>query len=145
MSVAIRTAVRADIPAMHRLRLAVGENRLSRPDSIAAQSYVPFVESRNAWVAEDYDAIVGFAALDAEAGSVWALFVSADAQGMGIGKRLHDTLVIAAVARGIARLRLSTEAGTRAETFYYRKGWVGEGVNPKGEVDMNLALPQAAK
>ncbi len=76
----VRLARAADIPAMHAIRLAVGENRLAANAPIDEPSYRPFTAAKSAWVAS-LDEIVGFAALDVRAGSVWALFVSPVAEG----------------------------------------------------------------
>ena len=92
MTVAIRPAVAADVPAMHRIRLSVQENRLSNPALVREGSYLPYLEAGNAWVAERNAAIAGFAALDRSAGSIWALFVAPEAEGLGIGRSLLDRL-----------------------------------------------------
>lgn len=44
--VAVRKAAEDDIPAMHRIRMAVRENRLSEPDSVRPEHYVPFLRGR---------------------------------------------------------------------------------------------------
>jgi N-acetylglutamate synthase-like GNAT family acetyltransferase len=82
----IRLATFADIPAMHRLRKAVRENRLSDHTSITEASYLPYVEAHCAWIAEIETAIAGFAAIDGKAASVWALFVAPDCEGRASGE-----------------------------------------------------------
>ena len=79
--IAVRQAQIADIEPMHRIRLAVTENRLSEPGRIGHSSYIPFVAAGSAWVAESRGAITGFAIIDAEERSVWALFVDPAVEG----------------------------------------------------------------
>lgn len=134
MTVAIRLAAVADVPAMHRIRLGVQENRLSHRTAITEGAYLPYIAAGDAWVAETDEGIVGFAALDRPAGAVWALFVASEAEGLGIGRALHDVLLQSARAGGLPALRLSTAPGTRAERFYAHAGWRNAGVTQAGEI-----------
>jgi GNAT superfamily N-acetyltransferase len=134
MNASIRSACAADIPGMHRVRLSVRENRLSGSSDITEASYLPYVEAGGAWVAERAGEIVAFAVLDASTKSVWALFVAPDAEGAGLGRRLHDRMLGRAEERGIPALWLTTAEGTRAARFYAMAGWQREGVTAEGEV-----------
>lgn len=136
----IRNALPADVPAMHRIRLAVDENRLTNPEAIGPASYEPYVSVQTAWVAESDDGIMGFAVLDVSSTSVWALFVDPLAEGAGIGRRLHDHLIAYARQRNIERLTLGTGSGTRAEKFYEAAGWSRTGFNDAGEVQFERLL-----
>jgi GNAT superfamily N-acetyltransferase len=137
----IATAVLADIPAMHAIRLAVRENRLSDPARITEQSYVRYVEEGSAWVAVTSDRkILGFAAADQNDASVWALFVHPDAERTGVGTALHDKLLEWARRRGLTELWLTTAAGTRAEQFYLKAGWSRAGFSPTGEIRFERAV-----
>jgi GNAT superfamily N-acetyltransferase len=131
----IREAVITDIPAMHRIRMAVKENVLSNPHAVQEADYIPYLsETGAAWVCENSDQILGFAILDIEAGEVWALFVDPDFEGKGIGSGLHDTMLSAYFQQGYAELILGTEPGTRAEAFYRHKGWDQTGQKSNGEI-----------
>jgi GNAT superfamily N-acetyltransferase len=141
MNVKIRSAAIADVRAMHRLRNRVRENRLSETTMINEASYLPYIAAGSAWVAEASSTVVGFAAIDASARSVWALFVDPDAEGAGIGRALHVRMLDWARRRGIARLSLSTEEGSRAVGFYKRAGWTQTGIVPDGEVFFERTLP----
>ena len=136
----IRLAAASDIAAMHRIRLAVRENRLADGSAIGEDAYVPFVAAGSAWVAEANNGIVGFAALDFGRGRVWALFVAPGSEGAGIGRALHDRLV----AQASRPLWLTTSPGTRAETFYERAGWRRAGVTSQGELRFELAPATAS-
>ena len=118
----IRPARAADIPRLMQIRAAVRENRLVRL-TIGADDYRPYVEDGRCWVCEEAGAVQGFAALDAGAASVWALFVAPDAEGHGVGGRLLDRLIDEGRARGLAAVSLDTEAGTRAEAVYLSRGF----------------------
>lgn len=134
----IRAASAADVPAMHRLRLEVRENRLGAQEGVTEESYLPFLGCT--WVAEAGNQIIGFAALDLAERQVWALFVDPASEGRGVGSALHEALVAGAIAHGCKALRLSTEAGTRAAAFYARKGWSRTASTRGGEVAFERQL-----
>lgn len=125
---------------MHRLRTSVRENRLSDPNRITEASYLPYITGGSAWVAETEDGIAGFAAVDAPATSVWALFVDPDAEGAGIGRALHIRMLEWAREQGISRLSLRTEGGSRAAQFFNRAGWTEAGIAADGEVLFEKSL-----
>ena len=134
----IREARAADIPRLIQIRAAVRENRLRRV-TIGADDYLPYIADARCWVWEAEAAIQGFAALDADAASVWGLFVDPESEGQGIGRALLDQLVAEARSRGLTALTLETEAGTRAESFYRRSGFLACG-SGAGNVRMVLHL-----
>jgi GNAT superfamily N-acetyltransferase len=122
------------------IRAAVRENRLTDPARIAEADYHPYITRRHLWVAEDADRIVlAFAAFDAEAASVWALFVAPEAQGRGLGRRLLERLVEEARVIALPTLTLETEPGSRAERVYRAAGWSVLGED-KGMLKMRLEL-----
>jgi len=139
MDFRIRPATAADVPAMHAVRRAVRENRLSDPGRVTEASYLPYVADGSAWVAETDAGVAGFAAVDLPAESVWALFVSPGAEGAGIGRALHGVVLDRARRAGLCRLRLGTEAGTRAERFYLEAGWTRDGT-AGGETRLTIEL-----
>ena len=119
----LREALREDIPAMHRVRLAVVENRL-RTRVVTEEDYLGYLEAHGkGWVAEDGGQVVGFAVGDARDGNIWALFVDPRHEGQGHGRRLHDAMVAWLWGRGLSTLWLTTEPGTRAQRFYETAGW----------------------
>ena len=119
----LRTATPDDVAAMHGVRMAVRENRLADPASIGKDAFLPFLASAGAWVVEVEGEIVGFAALDAANANVWALFVDPAAEGLGIGRALHERMMQWAIEQGLRRLWLTTDPGTRAAQFYQQLGW----------------------
>lgn len=136
----IRLARPADVPRLIEIRAAVVENRLSDPASIAAADYAPFVADARCWVWAPDGAPAGFAALDAATATLWALFVAPGAEGRGGGRALLDRLVAEARLRGLAELRLTTEAGSRAERVYRAGGWQATGDEAGGGIVMRLSL-----
>ena len=136
----IRTATASDVPAMHRIRLAVHENRLRDPARVAEPDYLPFVAAGSAWVADCGTGLAGFAALDLADGNLWALFVDPGSAGFGIGRALHGVMLDKARAQRLARLWLTTARATRAERFYRRAGWHQVGVASDGELRFERAL-----
>ena len=137
----VRFATPADIGAMQRIRLAVRENVLSDPARVTDADFLAHLDRLGrGWVAELDDAIVGFAFGRATDGEIWALFVDPAREGRGVGARLHDAMVAWLFAQGLSRLGLGTTAGTRAEAFYHRRGWVK--IDMEGaEVRMALDAP----
>jgi GNAT superfamily N-acetyltransferase len=135
----IRAALPADIPRLAEIRVAVRENRLSDPGSITPADYGSYFARGHLWVAEECGAVLGFAALDAGAASVWALFVDPEAEGRGIGRLLLERLVAEARALNLPALCLSTEEGSRAERVYRAAGWTEAGRDPDGTLRMGLA------
>ncbi|TDQ50609.1 GNAT family N-acetyltransferase [Permianibacter aggregans] len=136
-----RVATVADIPAMHRVRMAVKENVLSNPAKVTPEMYVPYLqEFGKGWVCEDQGQILGLSIVDYRNGSVWALFVDPTAEQRGIGKRLMQVLVDDARRRGFVELKLSTAIDTRADRFYLRQGWLPGEVDADGERHYRLPL-----
>ena len=120
---------------MHRIRLAVQENRLANPCLVTPASYRAYVEDHTAWIAKAPDGeVLGFAVLDAKSASIWALFVAPERERLGIGRALHETLLADARRRDLRQLWLTTAPGTRAETFYRLAGWRNVGLTPTGEI-----------
>lgn len=136
-----RRASAADVPGIQRVRAAVKENRLvSR--RIGDDEVLHAIEAGGrGWVVEEAGKIVAFAIVQTEAGRVWALFVDPGHEGHGHGRRLLDTLVGWCWARGLQRLQLSTEPGTRAQRFYARAGWRETGPAPGGEIGFERFAP----
>jgi GNAT superfamily N-acetyltransferase len=131
MDAVLRQAQRGDIAAMHRVRLAVRENRLTST-AITEAHYVPAIEQwGRGWVIERQGQIVAFAVGNAQNGNVWALF----------GKRLHEAMVEWLWSQGLSRLWLTTEPGTRAQRFYESAGWHSVGEANSREVQYELLKP----
>jgi GNAT superfamily N-acetyltransferase len=136
----LRQARVEDIAAMHRVRLAVKENRLRRV--ITENDYVPTLSGAGrGWVVESQGEIVGFAIGDKTSGNVWALFVHPDHEGRGYGRRLFAAMLEWFRAEGVTRLQLTTDPGTRAQKFYETAGWTAAGVNEKGELRFEWSAP----
>lgn len=125
----VRVATEADIPEMHRIRMAVRENRLADPDAVQPHhTRAMITENGRGWVAELDGRIAGFAVADLTRSNVWALFVDPEFEGRGVGRRLHDEMMDWFFAQDVERVWLSTDPGTRAEGFYRAAGW-----EPAGE------------
>jgi GNAT superfamily N-acetyltransferase len=123
---------------MHRVRMAVQENRLVSM-RLTDADYVDAIESRGqGWVVEMDGTIVAFAVGDASNASIWALFVDPAFEGRGFGRRLHDEMVSWLWQQGHERLWLTTDPGTRAQRFYEAAGWRIVGPGPHGELRLEL-------
>jgi GNAT superfamily N-acetyltransferase len=133
MRVVLRQATRADIPGMHRVRLAVREKRLTSR-AIREEHYVPEIEvTGRGWVVVDAREVVAFAVGNRETRNIWALFVAPGHERRGHGRALHDTMVDWLFAQGAPHLWLTTGDGTRAQRFYEAAGWTFVRGLPDGE------------
>ena len=130
-----RTATTEDFPAIHQVRMAVRENRLSDPEKVTRADYSEMITRRGrGWVCEIDGQIVGFSIVDLQEKNVWALFLFPDYEGKGIGKKLQALLLDWAFGQGTDYLWLSTDPGTRAELFYEKTGWQKVGLLDNGEM-----------
>lgn len=133
--VTLRPATGEDIAAMHRIRLAVRDNRLGDTSRVTPAHYRRYVaEPGVSWVAELEGRLAGFGIADRSSRSLWALFVDPEFEGRGLGRALLARLTECLFAWGAGRINLSTEPGTRAERMYLAAGWVQVGTLPTGEV-----------
>lgn len=136
----LRQAQRAHIAAMHRVRLAVRENRLA--SVVTEADYVPAIEETGrGWVIEVNGTLVAFAVGNEVTGNIWALFVDPEHEGHGCGRCLHDAMVDWLFSRGLKRLWLGTQANTRAQRFYESAGWLHTGMLANGEARFERYAP----
>ena len=134
----LRVATVDDFEGMHRVRLAVRENRLVSAVLTREDYEDALTPPGRGWVIESAGRIVGFATIDGATGHVWALFVDPAHEGRGYGRRLLDTAVAWARAQGASRCDLTTEPDTRAARFYAAAGWVVVGRTESGDLCLVL-------
>ncbi len=131
----LRQAHRGDISGMHRVRIAVRENRLSSPDRISEADYALEIElPGRGWIIELGGEIIAFAIGNSSSGHIWALFVAPEHEGRGHGRRLHDVMIDWLCSQGRTQLWLTTAPGTRAQHFYEAAGWRCVGPVHSGEL-----------
>lgn len=110
---------------MSGIRLCVTENTLSDPTRITQEMYEDFLEKTGrGWVAEDDGAVLGFCYADKVNASIWALFVSPEHEGHGLGQFLLKLAVDWLFEIGHDCVHLTTGANTRADRFYLEQGWM---------------------
>jgi GNAT superfamily N-acetyltransferase len=125
-----RLANSHDIPAMSKIRLAVGENILTDPSRVTEQMYEDYLELLGrGWVAEVDGVVAGFCYANKTNSTIWALFISERYEGRGIAKHLLNLAVKWLFEQGQEFVRLSTGAETRADRFYASQGWTRERVD----------------
>ena len=133
MNGVLRQARIEDIDGMHRVRLAVRENRLAS-SAIRHEHYVPEITvTGRGWVITEAEVVVAFAVGNREQSNIWALFVDPLHERKGYGRRLHDTMVEWLFSQEVQRIWLSTDPETRAQHFYEAAGWRFGHVLPDGE------------
>lgn len=123
----IRKATENDIPHLMEIRFSVRENRLSTPSRVKAEDYHWFLDNPGIFLWEDAGRIVGFSAADPRNGNIWALFIDPVFEGRGIGRALLERVCKILAEAGFQKIWLTTDPGTRAETFYRNAGWQATG------------------
>lgn len=119
-----------DIPQLQRIRNAVKENILSKPDLVTQEDYIKYIcQEGKGWVCEKDKKLVGFSIVDTTNKNVWALFVDPDYEKQGIGKKLMDLLLNWHFKTTTADIWLGTAFDTRAEKFYRLQGWKEHGIH----------------
>lgn len=144
--VRVREAVAADIDAMHAIRMAVNENRLTDPSWLTPEVYrahLADTATSNSWVCERDGRILGFSVARQTQADIWALFVDPAHEGRGVGRRLIAAATDWLFARGVETVSLSTTPDTRADAFYRANGWLRGEHTDKGEVMFRLPSPQS--
>lgn len=123
-----RQAIPEDIPQIQIVRNSVKENHLSNPNLIPDDLVEEFITKRGKGFACEIDKkIVGFSIVDFVENNVWALFLLPEFEGKGIGKKLHQLMLDEYFSKTKETIWLSTEANSRAETFYKKQGWKNAG------------------
>jgi GNAT superfamily N-acetyltransferase len=130
----IRPATVSDIPRLMEIRGSVRENRLSDPTRVTIADYEWHIAYGPIHIWEEKGFIAGLSASDPRDGSIWGLFVDPAYEGRGIGQALIAAACRSVAEAGHAKAKLSTDAGTRAERFYLRNGWIAQGFTERGEV-----------
>jgi len=139
LSLDIRQANFSDIPDMHRIRLAVRENILVDVSRVTFSDYEQMIASRGCgWVCETDGIIRGFSFADLSEKSIWALFITPEFEGLGIGKLLHHHAVQWLFNHEVETIWLTTAPQTRAERFYLCQGWSLAGDEPNGDRRLKL-------
>lgn len=139
----LREATLADIAEIQRIRNAVKENMLSDPGLVTDADVKDYISRRGkGWVCEVDGAITGFVIVDLLDNNIWALFVHPDFEGRGIGRKLHDQMLDWYFSETDKTVWLGTEPGTRAESFYRKKGWKEIGFHGKGEIKFEMTADQ---
>ena len=138
----LRIAKTEDIPAIFSIRTSVSENHLDL-DQLAERGVTPESmaetlarEDSRTWVVDGHEGIRGFSTADRESGSIFAVFVSPDAEGRGYGRALLDAAEAWLFAGGWNTISLQTaeEPDNRAHGFYRAAGWELAGPADHGDV-----------
>lgn len=141
-----REAELSDIAQMQVVRHWVKENTLSDPSLVSDKDVAYYItEKGNGWVAEIDGKIVGFAIVDFQDKSVWALFVDPAHAEKGVGKKLHWLMIDWYFSQTEASIVLGTAPNTRAEKFYTLQGWNNVGSYPNGETKFEMTSEDWAK
>ena len=135
----IREAIASDISQMHKVRMAVKENILPRPDLITEKEYEDFLTRRGkGWVCVIHSILVGFSIVSVTDKNVWALFVQPGYENKGIGRKLYEEMMKWYFSQTNETIWLGTAPNTRAEQFYRKAGWKQTGLRANGEIRFEM-------
>ena len=127
----MRLATPADIPALLAVRTSVIENHCNL-EQLAERGVTPESlagmlgdDDMRTWAIEEGGEIVAFTMVDARTGTVYALFVTPDAEGRGHGRALLEAGEGFLYSAGWETIWLQTgrEPHNRAHGFYRAAGW----------------------
>lgn len=136
-----REAIESDIKQIQIVRNSVTENTLSDPELVTDEDCLDFITKRGkGWVCEIDGQIVGFSIVDLKENNVWALFVHPNYEKRGIGRQLHERMLIWYFKQTSKNLWLGTDPKTRAENFYRKSGWTETGIHGMGEIKFEMTL-----
>jgi GNAT superfamily N-acetyltransferase len=141
----VREATVEDIAVIFDIRVSVRENPATRQQlrdlGIDEQSVAAAITAAGrGWIAEEEDRAVGFTIANRLEGSIFALYVRPEFEGLGHGGRLLDAAVQWLFSQKRERLTLTTAPNTRAHRFYLKRGWIQTGkVEPNGDIELELA------
>lgn len=130
MTVNLRRAEQSDLAAIRLITRAAYEHyipRIGREPAPVAADYSAAIHDGHAWVATEYEEVVGLVVLVPQPGHLLLrnLAVVPSAQGKGIGSRLLALSEDEARRRGLREIRLYTnEAMTENLAYYPRRGYV---------------------
>lgn len=131
MAATIRPYAKDDLDACRALWIelthwhrTIYENDAIGGDDPGAQfdEHLGHVGPGNLWVAEDDGRVVGLAGLIVEEreGEIEPVVVRADHRGHGIGRRLAETVIDAARARGLRRIKVRPVARNERAVRFFR-------------------------
>ena len=136
-----REATVDDIDNYMIVRMAVTENVLNNPALVPREDNVDYLTKYGkGWVCEMNGQIVGFSIVGLVQRNVWALFVMPAFEGKGIGGKLHDMMMDWYFTQTGETIWLGTEHGTKAATFYKKRGWREVGTHGDDEIKMEMSL-----
>ena len=138
-SLNFREAKPKDINQIQVIRNSVRENMLTAPGLVTDEHCLDYITNRGkGWVCEIDNRIIGFSIADLKERNVWALFVHPNHEKKGVGKQLQKIMLDWYFDQTSDAVWLSTDPGTRAETFYRKCGWTEIGTQGNGEIRFEM-------
>ncbi|MOA22983.1 putative acetyltransferase [compost metagenome] len=148
MNIAVRKARTEDVEAIFDIRTSVVQNHLSR-EQLSEMGITPaaltemLAAGAGVWIAEVDGSPAAFSSIDDEDGSVFALFVTPDFEGLGLGRLLLQEAETA-LFRHHETIWLETDGrdGIRDNGFYRKHGWVHVDTMVNGDVRYEKRRPK---
>ena len=147
MTISIRRGVSTDVETIFQIRTGVTQNHLSYEQlekrGITRDSVAEALDAEPCcWVAEWEGQIAAFTMIDAETGSIFALFVRPDMEGRGLATLLMNEAEKALFSTH-SSIWLTTDPAdhVRANGFYRHSGWLPVGIDDHGEMRYEKIRP----
>lgn len=147
MNIVVRKARAEDVEPIFDIRTSVVQNHLSREQlsdmGITPETLIEMLAAdAGIWIAEVDGVPAAFSSIDDEDGSVFALFVSPDFEGLGLGRLLLQEAETA-LFRTHETIWLETDGhdGIRANGFYQKHGWIHVDTMANGDVRYEKRRP----
>ncbi|NRP19314.1 hypothetical protein LPJGGPFB_02569 [Ensifer adhaerens] len=147
MNIVVRKARAEDVEPIFDIRTSVVQNHLSREQlsdmGITPETLIEMLAAdAGIWIAEVDGIPAAFSSIDDEDGSVFALFVSPDFEGLGLARLLLQEAETA-LFRTHETIWLETDGhdGIRANGFYQKHGWIHVDTMANGDVRYEKRRP----
>lgn len=137
----IREACSEDVETLFEIRTSVSENYMSREElaseGITPETVVQMLQTDyKAWVAEIEEQLIGFSMVHTPEKTIFAMFISPDFQGRGVGRLLMKKAENWLWMQGAEEIWLLTtnNPNFRSYGFYLHLGWTPTDVQPDRQI-----------
>ncbi|TQO04789.1 UNVERIFIED_ORG: acetyltransferase (GNAT) family protein [Citrobacter freundii] len=126
------------IPFVYDIRFSVNENLLlpHHIQYLQREQLISDIEQGGGWICRNEDKFVGvgFGVFIPDA-IIGGLFVKPEYQSMGIGSKLLELVTNWFFDKDVQKITLTTDAGSKAEYFYNKRGWRHVGLDEFGQIE----------
>ncbi|WP_312242640.1 GNAT family N-acetyltransferase [Pantoea sp.] len=127
------------LPFLYEIRFSVKENLLlsHHIQYLMRDQAIKDIKQGGGWICRVGEEYVGVAfGLFIPEPIIGGLFVKPEYESMGIGTELLRKVTDWLFSKGAEYIILTTDVGTKAERFYKKNGWVVQGLDEFGQVEL---------